>query len=64
MSEVLIYEVETGKTGVDVRLDWETVWLSLAQMSELFQRNKSVISRHIGNLFKEGELSRDSVVAK
>ena len=63
MSEVLIYEIETGKSGVDVRLDGETVWLSLAQMSELFQRDKSVISRHVGNLFREGELTRDSVVA-
>ena len=63
MSEVLIYEIEAGKAGVDVRLDGETVWLSLGQMSELFQRDKSVISRHIGNLFKEGELTRDSVVA-
>lgn len=63
MSEVLIYEIETGKPGVDVRLDGETVWLSLEQMTELFQRDKSVISRHVGNLFREGELTRDSVVA-
>lgn len=63
MSEVLIYEAEGGQTQVSVRLDAETVWLSLNQMTELFGRDKSVISRHLRNIFQEGELVRDAVVA-
>src|SRR5450759_535014 len=63
MSEVLIYEAENGSTQVDVRLDAETVWLSLHQLSGLFGRDKSVISRHLRNIFQDGELLRDSVVA-
>lgn len=47
-----------------VKLDKETVWLSLNQISNLFDKDKSVISRHIKNVFKEGELERNSVVAK
>lgn len=49
---------------VQVKLDLDTVWLSLNQISELFGRDKSTISRHITNIFKEGELERNSVVAK
>ena len=63
-SELLIYQTDKGQPRIEVRLQDETVWLSLNQMAELFQRDKSVISRHISNIFKEGELSRDSVVAK
>jgi hypothetical protein len=63
-SEFLLYQTEDGRTRIDVSLENETVWLTLNQMVELFQRDKSVISRHIGNVFKEGELSRDSTVAK
>src|SRR5512143_2820401 len=63
MSEVLIYETEGGQARVDVRLEAETVWLSLNQMTELFGRDKSVISRQLRNIFKDGELVRDSVVA-
>ncbi len=63
-SEFLFYQTEDGQTRLQVRLSGETVWLSLAQLTELFQRDKSVISRHIRNLFEEGELSPDSVVAK
>ncbi|MEI7894699.1 MAG: RhuM family protein [Myxococcales bacterium] len=54
----------TGARVVEVRFDGETAWLSLAQMVELFQRDKSVISRHLKNLFDEGELERASVVAE
>jgi prophage maintenance system killer protein len=64
VSEVVIYQAEDGKTGLQVNLDRETVWLSLAQMVELFGRDKSVISRHLKNVFEEGELSREPVVAK
>lgn len=63
MSEVLIYE-ENGKISVDVRVEDTTVWLSLNQLAELFERDKSVISRHIRNIFREAELLKNSVVAK
>ncbi|MFH1494747.1 MAG: virulence RhuM family protein [Pseudomonadota bacterium] len=61
--EFLLYTTEDGETRLEVRLTGETVWLSLNQLSELFLRDKSVISRHIKNLFDEGELQADSVVA-
>ena len=62
-SELIIYTTEDGMTKVDVTFDNDTVWLSLDQMANLFQRNKSTISRHIKNVFEEGELDRNSVVA-
>ena len=63
-SEFLLYQTEDGRTRVEVRFAGETVWLSVGQMAELFQRDKSVISRHIKNVFDEGELPRRSVVAE
>ncbi|BBE17874.1 DNA-binding protein in cluster with Type I restriction-modification system [Aquipluma nitroreducens] len=63
-SEITIFKTEDGKTEIQVKLENETVWLNLMQMSELFSRDKSVISRHITNIFKEKELPRVSVVAK
>ena len=63
-SEILIYQSEDGQTKIDVKVDDETVWLSLNQIAELFQRDKSVISKHIKNVFQEGELEQNSVVAK
>ena len=62
-SNILMYTTEDGVTKVEVTFDNDTVWLSLDQIADLFQRNKSTISRHIKNVFLEGELSRDSVVA-
>lgn len=62
MSEIAIYQYQDG--SIDVRMERETVWVSLLRMSELFGRDKSVVSRHIRNVFAEGELSRQSVVAK
>jgi len=62
--KVVIYQSADGKATLEVRLEQESVWLSLNQVTELFGRDKSVISRHINNLFREGELVRDSVVAK
>ena len=62
-TEFLLYRVEDGQLRIEVRLSGETVWLSLAQLTELFARDKSVISRHIRNVFVDGELTRDSVVA-
>lgn len=63
MSNFLLYQTSDGETRLEVRLQDETVWLSLTDMSDLFQRDKSVISRHIRNIFAEGELARDSVIA-
>ncbi len=63
-SEIKIYKTKDGKTSIEVKLEKETVWLSLNQIAELFERDKSVISRHINNVFKEGELERISTVAK
>ncbi|MDF1592915.1 MAG: RhuM family protein [Desulfobacterales bacterium] len=63
-SEIILYQTEDGKTKVQVRLMGETVWLSLNQMAELFQRDKSVISKHIRNIYLEGELQAEATVAK
>ena len=60
---VLLYQTEDGKTQIEVTLENETVWLSIDQMAELFQRNKSTISRHIKGVLESGELNADSVVA-
>ena len=62
-SEIVIYQNQNNQTEKEVRLNQETVWLSLNQMANLFQRDKSVISRHISNVFKEDELPSDSTVA-
>ena len=61
--QILLYQTPDGESRIEVRLDGETVWLNLEQMAELFQRNKSTISRHIKNVFEEGELNNNSVVA-
>ena len=63
-AEFLLYQTEDGRTRVEVRFDGETAWLSLGQMAGLFQRDKSVVFRHIKNVFEEGELERPSVVAE
>lgn len=63
-NSIIIYTTEDGLTKIDTTFDGDTVWLSIDQMAELFQRDKSTISRHIKNIFAEGELERDSVVAK
>ena len=62
--DIVFYQTEDGLTKIDVNIHDETVWLSLDLMAELYQRDKSTISRHIKNIFNEGELKRDSVVAK
>lgn len=61
--EIIIYQSDDGLTKIDVNMQDETVWLSLEQMAELFERDKSTISRHIKNIFEEGELLRESTVA-
>lgn len=54
--EIIIYQTDDGLTKINVNMQEETVWLSLDQMAELFQRDKSTISRHIKKIFEEGEL--------
>jgi hypothetical protein len=61
-SEIIIYQTEDGLTKIQARLENETVWLNQEQISELFQRDRSVITKHIGNVFKEGELEEKSNV--
>lgn len=61
--KMLIYQSADGQIKIDVRFENETVWLSLDQMSTLFGRDKSTISRHIKNIFEEGELSPDTTIA-
>lgn len=63
-SQIIMYQTEDGMTKIEVTLENETVWLNQLQMAELFQRDKSTISRHIKNIFEERELDKDSVVAK
>ena len=62
-SQLLLYQAPDGRTRLEVRMEGETVWLTLNQMAELFQRDKSVISKHIKNVFGEGELSPEATVA-
>ena len=63
-SQIVLYKTEDGKTRVEVKMDGDTVWLNQDQMSKLFGRDKSVISRHIRNIFFQKELDAKSVVAK
>lgn len=60
--EILIYQNDQGNIKIDVRLEEETVWLTQAQLCELFQKSKATISEHIKNVFDEGELNENSVV--
>jgi len=62
--KIIIYRADDDKTTIEVSLKEDTVWLSLNQMVALFDRDKSVISRHIKTVFREGELDKRSVVAK
>ena len=61
--EIILYQTPDGVTNLDVRLENETIWLTQAQMVTLFERDQSVISKHIRNIFKEGELQEDVVYA-
>jgi hypothetical protein len=64
IGEIVIYQTEDGQAKLDVKLERETIWLNLDQMATLFGRDKSVISRHLNNVFKSQELLRKAVVAK
>jgi hypothetical protein len=63
-NEIIIYQTEEHSLKLEVRVDDDTVWLSLNQIAQLFERDKSVISRHLRNVYKEGELSIEATVAK
>ncbi len=63
-SNIIMYTTEDGVTKIEVTFDHDTVWLSIDQMAELFQRDKSVIGKHVRNIFKEGELVKEAVWAK
>lgn len=63
-SELVLYKSKDGSVQIDVQLEQETLWLSLDQLAQLFGRDKSVVSRHLRNIFMEKELNRMSVVAK
>jgi hypothetical protein len=63
-SEIVLYEAEDGSTRIEVRLEKETVWLTINQMAELFQVDKSGISRHLNKIYESGELQREATVAK
>ena len=63
-NEIVIYQSEDGKTQLDVKLEGETVWLTQTQMSELFQTDRTVINRHIRNIYKSGELEEEATCAK
>lgn len=62
--KIVIYQTKDGKTSIDVKLENETVWLTQAQMADLFQKDRTVIGRHINNVYREGELERDITCAK
>lgn len=62
--QIVIYQTESGETQIDVRLEQETVWLSQAQMSELFNKDLRTINEHIQNVYKEGELEKTSTIRK
>ena len=63
-SEILLYQTEDGQTKIDVRLEEETVWLTIDQMSQLFQKSRSTINEHIINIYKEGELEKEPSLRK
>ena len=60
-ADMIIYTTEDGLTKVETTFDGDTVWLSIDQMAELFQRDRSVIGKHVRNIFKERELEKESV---
>ena len=63
-NEIILYQTDELAEHIEVRLDEDTVWLTLNQIARLFNRDKSVISRHFSNIYREGELSQETTVAK
>lgn len=64
MPELVLYTSADGTVRLDVQFEQETIWLSLNQLADWFERDKSVISRHLRNIYQEGELDRQATVAK
>ena len=62
--QIVIYQTEDGQTQIDIRLENETVWLTQAQMAELFETDRTSIVRHINNIYKADELEREATCAK
>jgi len=62
-NQIVIYQTDNGQTAIDVRLENDTVWLTQAQMAELFQSDRTTIVRHINNIYKEEELEREAICA-
>ena len=62
--QIVLFQTEDGHTKLEVQLQDETVWLTIDQMAELFQRNRSTISRHIKRIYDDGELSKETTCAK
>jgi hypothetical protein len=60
-NKIVIYQTEDGQTQIDVRLEENSVWLTQSQMADLFQKDQSVIARHINNAFKDGELEESNM---
>ena len=63
-SKIVIYQTEDGQTQIDVHLENDTVWLTQAQMAELFQTDRTSIVRHVNNIYKVEELEKESTCAK
>lgn len=61
-NNIVLYQADNGQTQLEVKLEKDTVWLSQAQMGDLFARERSVITKHLGNIFREGELDKKSNV--
>ncbi len=64
MNEIVIYQTSDNQTQIDVKFEGETVWLTQAQLVELYQTSKANVSEHIKHIFEEEELNRDAVVRK
>ena len=60
--EIILYQTPDGTTKLDVKVEQDNVWLTQAQMADLFQKDRTVVTRHINNVFKEGELEKESNV--
>ena len=63
-NQLIIYQTEDGQVKIETHFENETVWLNIEQIAELFQRDRTVISKHIKNIFSEGELNEEVVCAK
>ncbi|MFZ2864494.1 MAG: hypothetical protein WA440_07065 [Ignavibacteriaceae bacterium] len=64
MNEIVIYTTPDNQTELEVKFEGESFWLSLNQMAQLFERDKSVISKHLRNIYREGKMENKSTIAK